>query len=66
MIAGALGVASTDPNGEAETPAMPVGRYYLVGFTPYKGHSLLWHLPVDVKAGANAVNLSSQNGSISH
>ena len=66
MIAGALGAASTDPNGEAETGALPVGRYYLVGFTPYKGHSLLWHLPVDVKAGANAVNLSSQNGSISH
>ncbi len=66
MIAGALGVATTDPNGEAETPALPAGRYYLVGFTPYKGHSLLWHLPVDVKAGANTVSLSSQNGSISH
>ena len=66
MIAGALGAANTDPNGEAETGAMPVGRYYLVGFTPYKGHSLLWHMPVDVKAGVNAVSLSSQNGSISH
>jgi hypothetical protein len=66
MIAGALGAASTDPNGEAETGELPIGRYYLVGFTPYKGHSLLWHLPVDVKAGANVVNLSSQNGSISH
>jgi hypothetical protein len=66
MIAGAAGVASTDPNGEAQTGALPVGRYYLVGFTPYKGHSLVWHLPVDVKVGANAVTLSSQNGSISH
>jgi hypothetical protein len=66
MIAGALGAVSTDPNGEGQTPAVPVGRYYLVGFTPYKGHSLLWHLPVDVKAGANTVTLSSQNGSISH
>ena len=66
MVAGALGAASTDPNGEAQTGALPVGRYYLVGFTPYKGHALMWHLPVDVKAGANAVNLSPQNGSISH
>lgn len=66
MIAGALGAASTDPNGEAQTGALPVGRYYLVGFTPYKGHSLMWHLPVDVKAGANAVSLSPHNGSISH
>ena len=66
MTASALGVATTDSNGEAETGALPVGRYYLVGFTPFKGHSLMWHLPVDVKAGANSVNLSSQDGSISH
>lgn len=66
MIASALGAASTDSDGEAQTGALAVGRYYLVGFTPYKGHSLMWHLPVDVKAGSNSISLSSQNGSISH
>ncbi len=66
MMAGALGIASTDSDGQAETGAVPVGRYFLVGFTPYKGHSLMWHLPVELKAGVNAVTLSSQNGSISH
>jgi hypothetical protein len=66
MVAGALGVARTDPEGLAQTGAMPAGRYYLVGFVPYKGHSLVWHLPVDVKAGANTVSLEPQNGSISH
>lgn len=66
MIAGALGVARTDPAGHAQTPALPAGRYYVVGFVPYKGHSLMWHLPVDVKAGANALTLEPQNGSISH
>jgi hypothetical protein len=66
MIAGALGVARTDPGGHAQTGALPSGRYYLVGFVPYKGHSLMWHLPVDLKAGANALTLEPQNGSISH
>ena len=66
LIAGALGSARTDPNGKAQTPALPAGRYYVVGFVTYKGHSLLWHLPVDVKAGANEVMLEPRNGSISH
>lgn len=66
MIAGALGVARTDPEGHAQTGALPAGRYYVVGFVPYKGHSLMWHLPVDVKAGPNVVTLEPQNGSISH
>jgi hypothetical protein len=66
MVAGALGIAQTDAQGHARTPALPPGRYYVVGFVPYKGHSLLWHLPVDVKSGANALSLEPQNGSISH
>ena len=66
MIAGALGVARTDPEGHAQTGTLPAGRYYVVGFVPYKGHSLMWHLPVDVKAGPNVVTLEPQNGSISH
>ena len=66
MVAGSLGFVDTDSEGQAETGAISPGRYYLVGFSPYKGHSLLWHLPVDVKAGANAVSLTPENGSISH
>lgn len=66
MTGGALGVARTDPNGHARTGALPAGRYYVVGFVPYKGHSLMWHLPVDVKAGENAFDLEPRNGSISH
>jgi len=66
MVAGSLGMAQTDPEGHAKTAALPAGRYYVVGFVPYKGHSLMWHLPVDLKAGANALTLGPQNGSISH
>lgn len=66
MLSGALGFAATDPNGHAQSGAIPPGRYFLVGSTPYQGHSLLWHMPVDLKPGANAVSLTPQNGSISH
>lgn len=66
MLAGALGVARTDGAGHAQTGAVAPGRYYLVSFVPYQGHSLMWHMPVDMKAGANSVTLEPQNGSISH
>ena len=66
MITGALGVARTDTAGHARTGAVAPGRYYLVSFVPYKGHSLMWHMPVDIRPGANSVTLEPKNGSISH
>ena len=66
MLTGALGVARTDSAGHAQTGVVAPGRYYLVGFVPYKGHSLLWHMPVDMRPGANSVTLEPHNGSISH
>lgn len=66
LTTGAIGAVDTDANGHAATGAVAPGRYYVVGFTPYKGHSLIWHLPVDLKPGANAVSLTPQNGSVSH
>ena len=66
MLTGALGMARTDDAGHAQTGAVAPGRYYLVGFVPYKGHSLMWHMPVDIRSGANSVTLEPKNGSISH
>jgi hypothetical protein len=66
MTLGALGVITTDASGHGQTGALAPGRYYLVGFAPYQGHSLLWHIPVDLKPGANAFTLTPQNGSLSH
>ena len=66
MLTGSLGIARTDATGHAQTGAVAPGRYYLVGFVPYKGHSLMWHMPVDMRAGANSVTLEPKNGSISH
>ncbi|MGH8264593.1 MAG: hypothetical protein ACRET4_14025 [Steroidobacteraceae bacterium] len=66
MRAGALGAVTSDAAGHAQTGALKPGHYYLVGFTPYQGHSLVWHMPVDLHAGSNAVTLTPQNGSVSH
>jgi hypothetical protein len=65
MTGAAIGFTSTDAAGQAQSPPLPPGRYYLVGFTPYQGHALLWHLPVDLRPGANPVTLGPQNGSLS-
>ena len=66
MTASAIGAASSDASGHAQTGALKPGRYYLVGYSPYHGHALMWHMPVDLHAGSNAVTLTPQNGSISH
>lgn len=66
MTAGAIDGASSDATGHAQTGAIKPGRYYLVGFTPYQGHALMWHMPVDLHAGSNSVTLTPQNGSMSH
>jgi hypothetical protein len=65
LTAGTVGVALTDSSGHAATGGVPPGRYYLVGFAPYKGHSLVWHMPVDLRPGANSVTLGPENGSLS-
>ena len=66
MTAGTLSGAVSDASGHAQTGALKPGHYYLVGFAPYQGHSLVWHLPVDLHAGSNSVTLTPQNGSVSH
>jgi hypothetical protein len=65
LAMGTVAITELDPNGHAETEALVPGRYYVVSFVPYQGHSLIWHLPVDLEPGANSVVLSPENGSIS-
>jgi hypothetical protein len=66
LTTGAVAQATLDSDGHAQAPGLAPGRYYIVGFTPYQGHSLIWHLPVDLKPGANAVSIGPQDGSVSH
>ena len=63
MTASALGFITSDPAGNALTPVMTPGRYYLVGVAPYQGRHLFWHRQVEIRAGANAVTLDQTNAS---
>jgi hypothetical protein len=65
LTVGAVRETATGPDGRAAIDAVAPGRYYIVSYTPYKGHALIWHMPVDLKPGANAVSLTPQNGSLS-
>ena len=66
MVGGLARRGAHRPGRSCPHASLAPGRYYVIGFVPYQGHSLLWHLPVDVKAGANPMSLEPQNGSISH
>lgn len=62
MTAKALGFMRTDAAGHARTPPFPSGRYYIVGVAPDNTKVLFWNLPIDARAGSNAVTLNQANG----
>ena len=62
MTAKALGSVLTDAAGHAQTPKVPAGRYFLVGFAPYDGKVLFWNRSVELQSGANSVTLDQTNG----
>jgi hypothetical protein len=61
LTAKALGSVLTDAAGHAQTPTIPAGRYFLVGFAPYNGKVLFWSHEVDLQPGANSVKLDQTN-----
>ena len=62
MTARALGSVLTDAAGHAQTPKIPAGHYFLVGFAPYDGKVLFWSQSVNLESGANSVTLDQMNG----
>jgi hypothetical protein len=62
IVHGALGRVMTDVNGQAQTPQIPAGRYYVVGVSNIQGRPLIWVQPVSVRPGVNVVTLDQKNG----
>jgi hypothetical protein len=58
----AIGTVKTDPSGRAQLPSPSAGRYYVVGFAPYRDKAIVWIQPVDVRGGATPVRLDASNG----
>jgi hypothetical protein len=57
----ALQTAKTDPGGHVQLQPPAAGRYYVVGFSPYREKAIVWIQPVDFRGGA-VVRLDSGNG----
>jgi hypothetical protein len=62
MVHGALGRVITDAQGQAHTPQIAAGRYYVVGVSNIQGMPVIWALPVNVQPGTNTVRLDQRNG----
>lgn len=50
-----------DASGKATFPGVPPGNYFLVGNVLYNKQPLYFDFPVQLKAGANTVNLDQSN-----
>jgi hypothetical protein len=56
-----VGIATTDANGHAQTPPLPVGRYWVFSDAKVDNRRMMWNEPVDLKQGANSLILDGRN-----
>ena len=61
MTASSVGLLTMDSAGRAQTPSLPSGQYFILGFAPYNGKPLVWHRPYFLRPGANSVVLDQTN-----
>jgi hypothetical protein len=62
VVHGALGRVMSDANGQAQTPQIPAGNYYILGVSNIQGRPIIWVQPVSVHPGVNVVTLDQKNG----
>ena len=61
MTASSVGLLTMDSTGRAQTPSLPSGQYFILGFAPYNGKPLVWDRPYFLRPGANSVVLDQTN-----
>jgi hypothetical protein len=61
MTASSVGLLTMDSAGRAQTPSLPSGQYFILGFAPYNGKPLVWDRPYFLRPGANSVVLDQTN-----
>lgn len=62
--ADAASATRSDASGRAAMPPVATGTYYLMISAQYNNHALVWDMPVQLKAGNNALTLEQANASI--
>lgn len=60
-VTSAAGMVKADANGKAQFAAVPAGAYYVFAITRFNNQPTLWNLRVELKPGANSVNLRPSN-----
>src|SRR5262249_22370658 len=61
IAANAVSNVVTDATGQAQTPALPVGRYFVFTTARYKERPVFWQVPIELHAGKNALALDLSN-----
>jgi hypothetical protein len=61
MTASSVSLLTMDSAGKAQTPSLPSGQYFILGFAPYNGKPLVWDRPYFLRPGANSVVLDQTN-----
>jgi hypothetical protein len=56
-----VGYIKTDANGNALTPILPVGRYWVLSDAKVGNQRLMWHELVDLKSNSQSVTLDQRN-----
>jgi hypothetical protein len=51
----------TDAGGRAQTATLPPGRYYVFGAVSFNQRPMVWQVPIDLRAGSNALALGLGN-----
>ena len=56
-----VGLATTDASGQAQTPSLPPGRYWVLSDAKSRTGDMMWNQPVDVKDGDKSLTLDTRN-----
>jgi len=61
VAANAVSKVVTDSSGQAQTPMLPAGRYYVFSTAKYKQRPMFWQVPIELHAGRNTLALDLSN-----
>jgi hypothetical protein len=61
LQASSVGLVKTDAAGHARTSTLKPGRYYVFGAVTFNQRRMVWQVPIDLRAGSNALALGLDN-----
>lgn len=59
-----VGTMTTDFNGKGEFTEVKTGGYFLMGLTRIGKQTVVWNMPIEIKAGKQSIILDNKNASV--